>query len=202
MSQAHLDSPTSEAPIAQPAAHEAARARVVVAFGNDRFAMEGPEALVEAALERHLRQLAARKDLPAGMSGLLPPPPEPELPGLVRTAEVALPQPRGSASSSAGTDLPTWYRDRLIHPEERRGLVQDHVLVIVYWVTIVRGGHHCTTADIRHGFEALGLKVPNVPVMVYNLKSRGLLSAAEAYSAYTLTPAGRTRVEHRFSISA
>lgn len=167
-------------------------ARISIRVGDDAFHVEGPEEVVERAMQRWLARIdrLARNNgfgaLLADDLGAL---------GLVNTADAPeAPAPLGPLP------LATWYQERLVHPEGKRGMVQDHVLLFVYHVTHVLGAATATTNDIRNGFDALEMKQPNVPVVVYGLKNKGMLEPAEQYAAYTLTPAGRHYIEERYSL--
>ena len=142
-------------------------ARISIRVGDDAFHVEGPEEVVERAMQRWLARIdrMARNNgfgpLLADDLGAL---------GLVNTADAPeAPAPAGPLP------LSTWYQERLVHPEGKRGMVQDHVLLFVYHVTQVLGAAAATTNDIRNGFDALEMKQPNVPVVVYGLKNKGML---------------------------
>ncbi len=168
------------------------RSRVGIRLGDESFDFQGPEAIVERSLEQWLDRLDRR----ARQLGL-PPLLEVDLGarGLVNTADV--PEPPTAPARPSFVD---WYRNRLVHPEGKRGVVQDHVLLIVYHVTHVLGAPSATANDLRSGFDALGMKQPNMPVLVYGLKQKGLLQAGDAYASYVLSAAGRYYIEERYSL--
>ena len=174
----------------EPTLHEP-EALVAIKYGEMSFRVEGPESVVERALNRYLPMLTGAMKADGAL-----PADAPEPLGLVHTATATTP----SAPKATSNSLTDWYRDRLVHPDGKRGQIQDHVLLFIYHATAVRGADSATTSQIRHGFERLELKVPNVPVMVYNLKSKGLIEPAEAYASYQLTPSGRSYIEQRYSI--
>ncbi len=164
--------------------------RISIKCGDHSFLIEGPEDVVERTLENYLPALMRLVEIrDGGESAPL---------GLVRTADVDA--ANGTNSRGGPPDLATWYQERLIHPEGKRGFVQDHVLLFVYYTTEIRGNPSASTAEIRRSFELLELKPPNVPVMVYNLKTKGTLEAAEEYASYRLTGAGKSYIEERFGI--
>lgn len=182
--------PADATPVPPPA--PTPEARISIRLGENAFHVEGPEEVVERALARYLPVL----DRLAGADGHpLQPAPNGAPLGLVRTADVDA--GRGSA---APPGLLTWYQERVVHPDGRRGIVQDHVLLVIYHTTHVLQAPSATTNDIRNGFDTLSMKQPNVPVLVYNLKSKGLIEPADAYAAYVLTATGRHYIEERFSI--
>lgn len=161
-------------------------ARISIKYGDSSFEIEGPEGVVERALERYLHAIGKIFDDPTDQAPL----------GLVHTAQADA----GTQTSGGPTDLITWYQERLVHPEGKRGIVQDHVLLFVYYATEIRGNGSASTAEIRRNFEKLEMKSPNVPVMVYNLKAKGSLAPAEEYASYVLTPSGKAYIEDRFGI--
>ena len=162
-------------------------ARISIQYGGSSFEIEGPEDVVERALERYLQAIG--KMFQDG---------DREAPlGLVHTADASTP---ASGADSGPATLTSWYQDRLIHPEGKRGIVQDHVLLFVYYATEIRGNAAASTSDIRRYFDELDMKPPNVPVMVYNLKAKGSLAPSDEYASYVLTPSGKAYIEDRFGI--
>lgn len=166
--------------------NDSPHARIAIRYGDSSFEIEGPESVVERALERYLQAIGKMFEGPSGTEAPL---------GLVHTA-----QADAGSRNDGPTDLDTWYQERLVHPEGKRGIVQDHVLLFVYYATEVRGNASASTAVIRSYFEKLQMKSPNVPVMVYNLKAKGSLSPADEYASYVLTPSGKAYIEDRFGI--
>ena len=178
-------------PSPEPDRTASEEARVSIRVGEHVFHVEGPESVVERALARYLPvldRLARAEGVPGLVSDEAPPL------GLVHTADVDPGVEPGPPSLSA------WYQQRLVHPDGKRGIVQDHVLLVIYHVTHVLQAPSATTNDIRNGFDALEMKQPNVPVVVYGLKNKGMLDPADQYAAYTLTPAGRHYIEERYSL--
>ena len=162
-------------------------ARISIQYGGSSFEIEGPEDVVERAVERYLAAIGKMFD-----DGSQPAPL-----GLVNTGDA---ETGGTSGSRGPTDLTTWYQERIVHPEGKRGIVQDHVLLFVYYATEIRGNSAASTADIRRYFERLEMKAPNVPVMVYNLKAKGSLAPSDEYASYVLTPQGKSYIEDRFGI--
>ena len=180
----------SECGMSQHGVAQTEQTRIAIRYGESSFEIEGPEDVVERTLKRYLGAIGKlfEGDGSDG-NGKAPL-------GLVRTADVDT----GPATPAAPPPLKAWYEERLVHPEGRRGIVQDHVLLFVYFATEVRGQGAASTGDIRRSFEKMDMKIPNVPVMVYNLKAKGSLTPASEYASYVLTPAGKAYIEDRFGI--
>lgn len=164
-------------------------AKVSIRYEGTKFHIEGPEDVVQRALERHLSTVSRMMQVGGG-----PAVSTSEPLGLVHTADAS------TGTHDGPTTLTDWYQSRIVHPDGRRGMVQDHVLLFTYFLTQVRGADSATTSEIRRCFEEIEMKVPNVPVMVYNLKSKGSLEPGGAYASYLLTQAGRDYIESRYSI--
>ncbi len=178
------------------------RALISLSIGDAKLRVEGPEDLVERTIASYLPTLQRLinehgGDEQAGDDAK----PERMPLGMAITADAAT-DSNGAASKfdTPMERLKHWYTEQIVHPEGKRGFVQDHVLLFTYFTTDVLRRASAATADIRRCFETLDLRVPNIPVMVYNLKAKGQLRPAEQYASYHLTDAGRGYIEDRFSL--
>ena len=177
------------------------RALISLSIGGAKLRVEGPEALVERTIASYLPTLQRLVNERAGeehASGES----TPAMPlGMAITADATTENNGATAQFDTPMErLKHWYTEQIVHPEGKRGFVQDHVLLFTYFTTDVLRRASAATADIRRCFESLDLRVPNIPVMVYNLKAKGQLRPAEQYASYHLTDAGRGYIEDRFSL--
>lgn len=169
--------------------------RFHVRFGDIEMEVSGDRALVERTVERMNPAIEALLNK-RGDDSTPAEPPRPR--GLVVTAEAPLEET--AAPPSLEERMRTWYENHVVLPEGKRGMKQDHALLFIWFFTNPMKQEFATTNDVRVGFETLGMKEPNIAVLMHTLKGKNLIEPAEAYASYSLTEQGRLYVEGRFEL--
>jgi hypothetical protein len=83
---------------------------------------------------------------------------------------------------------------------EKRGAIQDRILLSIYYLQHVQGKREVSGNDILWCFQQLGLETPkNLHNTLGNLKRKlGQLDEGTRRGLYTLSPRGRAYIEGRF----
>jgi hypothetical protein len=83
---------------------------------------------------------------------------------------------------------------------EKRGAIQDRILLSIYFLQHVQGKREVSGNDIVWCFQQLGLETPkNLHNTLGNLKRKlGQLDEGTRRGLYTLSPRGKAYVEGRF----